>query len=119
MKLIVILSLTSLFFYGCSSYENKDKYEIKVGETVEIYYSTNSCCYYCITNEESLNHVKLIERKTIDNGPEDCEGCSYTAAFIFKAESVGIDTVELKLLGATMDCDSNEIKPEKYIIEIK
>ena len=119
MNRIIFLSLFSLCFYGCGSHKNKDKYEIKVGETVEIYYSTNSCCSYCVSNEKSLKHVKLMGKKTIDNGPKDCAGCNYTAAFIFKGKSVGIDTLELKLLVASMDCDSNDVKPEKYIIEIK
>ena len=117
MNRILAILLISLFIYGCNNYE--DKYEITVGETVEIYYSTNSCCYYCLSNEKDLKHVKLLETKTIDSSPEDCAGCNYTAAFVFKAESVGIDTIELKLMGGTMDCDSNDVKPEKYIVDIK
>ena len=119
MKRILTLSIIILIFYGCNSYKNKDRYEIKVGETVEIYYSTNSCCYYCLSNEKDLNHIKLIERITIGNGPEDCAGCNHTSAFVFKAESPGIDTVELKLLRATVNCDSNNVEAEKYVIEIK
>ena len=42
-----------------------------------------------ILNEVSLKYMKLIERKTIDNGSEDYEGCDYTAAFVFKKESIG------------------------------
>ena len=119
MKRILIISLIGLFLHGCTNHENKDKYEVNVGETVEIYYSTNSCCYYCLSNIQELNHVDLLETKTIDTDPEDCAGCNYTYAFVFKAESVGIDTVELKSLTASMDCDSNNVMPEKYIIEIK
>ncbi len=119
MKRIITLSLISLFFYGCNSYENKANYEIKVGETVEIYYSTNSCCYYCLSSEGDLNHVKLIERKTVDNGSKDCEGCTNTNAFVFIGGSVGKDTVELKLLEAKDDCENNDLETEKYIIEIK
>lgn len=112
---------SSLILQGCKNkvYDNKAKYEIGVNETVEIYYSTNSCCYYCVSNEKELMHIKLIERKLIEAEPNDCIGCSHTSAFVFKGLSKGIDTLELKQVTATMNCDSNEITPVKYIIEIK
>ena len=109
MKQILIILLILLFYYGCNifdnnyNYDNKYKYEINVGETVQIYYSTNSCCYYCITNKHELNHVDILETKTIDTGPEDCAGCNYMYALVFKAESVGIDTV-VQNTGSSAEC---------------
>ena len=108
-----------LNLYGCNSYENKDKYEIKVGQTFEIYYSTNSCCYYCIVNESKLKHLKFIKRRTVDKGPKDCDGCNSTEAFVFRGESLGKEVVEIKRLGATMNCDDKEVNTEKYLVEIK
>ncbi len=119
MNRILFLSLVSFSFYGCNSYKNKDIYEITVGETVEIYYTTNSCCYYCVANEKTLEHVKIVQKKVVDNAPEDCAGCDYTVALIFEGKSVGIDTVELKLITGSNDCDSTDVKPEKYIIKVK
>jgi len=113
--------LLCLILHGCENkvYNNKAKYEINVNETVEIYYTTNSCCYYCVSNEKELMHIKLIERKLIEAEPNDCIGCNHTSAFIFIGQSKGIDTIEVKGLGVTMNCDSNNVPPEKYIIEIK
>lgn len=113
---IIIFSLTII---GCNSYENKDRYEVSINEKVEIYYSTNSCCFYCVSNEKQIKHVKLLESKTMDSSPSDCVGCEYTAAFVFEGKYVGIDTIELKRLGAREDCENNDVKPERYIIEVK
>ena len=119
MNKIIILLLATLFFISCKSYENKNKYTVGVGKVVEIYYSTNSCCYYCFSNEKNLIHSKLLDRKTLDDGPDDCVGCNHTAAFIFKAKSIGIDTIKLKHVTATEDCDSSDVQPEIYVIEVK
>ncbi len=119
MKQVLIISLITILFHGCENYENKDKYVVKVGESVEIYYSSNSCCYYCISNSEELVHVYLKETLTVDTGPEDCAGCNYTYALVFMAESVGVDTIELKSIQASKDCDSSNVIPQKFIIEVR
>jgi hypothetical protein len=115
----IIFVFASLILNSCNNYENTDLYKVHVGETIEIYYSTNSCCYYCLSNEKELKHTKLVERKTIDSGAKDCVGCNYTAAFVLKAESIGVDTVKLKLLDATTGCNNNDIETERHIVEIK
>ena len=119
MNRIFIFILIGLVYSGCSNYENQERYEVKVGETVKIYYSTNSCCYSCIPNNSELKHVRLLEEKTVDPGPSDCAGCDFTAAYIFKAETPGIDTVQLRIVAASMDCNSMDATPNKYIIEVK
>ncbi len=116
---LILIVPALLWLTGCKNYKNNDRYELRINERVEIYYSTNSCCYYCISNENQLKHIKLVENKTIDSGPSDCEGCNYTAAFVFEGKSKGKDTLELKNLVATMNCDSNNVNSEKYIIEVK
>ena len=60
-----------------------------------------------------------MDKKIIDRGPDDCEGCTYTGAFIFKAESIGTDTIKLKHLTATDSCDNNNTSAEIYVIEVK
>lgn len=119
MKKIAFILLVGLSVAGCATYDNKERYELTVNENAEIYYSTNSCCFYCLANEDQLKHVKLVEQKTIDPGPSDCEGCNHTGAFVFVGTSVGVDTIQLKHLTATMNCDSSAIRVENYIIEVK
>jgi hypothetical protein len=119
MNKAILIILVGLALIGCNKYKNKSRYELPVKEKVSIYYTTNSCCYYCISNESKLKHIKLVERKTIDPVASDCEGCDYTAAFVFEGIAIGRDTLELKLLGGRMDCNSNDVQPEKYIIEVK
>jgi hypothetical protein len=118
---IFTIIFLSLIFQGCKNkvYNNKPIYEIGVNETVEIYYSTNSCCRYCILNEKELKHIKLMDDKLIVAEKEGCEGCSHTSAFVFLGTSKGIDTLELKNSAVSLNCDSNNVEPEKYIIEIK
>ena len=118
MKFVVILCL-GLIFISCNSYTNKEKYELKVGETVEIYAATNSCCFYCLINETRYKHLKFVEKKTVDKGNENMEGNTVTTAYVFRAESIGKDTVVLKLLSAVEKCDSNDATPEMYMIEVK
>ena len=118
LRSILIFSFIGLALSSCSSYENQEHYQIYVGETIDIFYSTNSCCYYCVSNLGNLKHVALIEDKTIDNGPENCDGCNSTSAFVFKAVSIGIDTVKLKRVEASTDCEKSDSEPEIYIIEI-
>ncbi len=118
MKYLINLSFICFLFSGCNSYENKSIYKIRKGEQVNIYYSTNSCCYYCLFNNSELKHTQLKDKITIDPGPDDCAGCNYIAAFVFEGTSPGTDTIKLKRLGATMNCDSTDVEQERYIIQV-
>ncbi|MDJ1481038.1 hypothetical protein QNI16_11135 [Cytophagaceae bacterium YF14B1] len=124
---IIYLLLTAS---GCTSkevgYTNSSTYQLHVGQTVEIYYSTSSCCYYCIVNEKSLSHVQFINRKAVEEHkkPEDmskmCVGCPSTFAFVFKAIKPGIDTIRLDRPMALESCDSTYSKDQElYIVEVK
>ena len=119
MNRILLVALFLFIISGCNSYENKEEYTVCIGESFEIYYSTNSCCRYCLANVTELNHVSFVKEKSIDAGPSDCAGCDYTVAYVFKGESPGIDTVELRFLIASMDCDSEEARSEKYVIKVE
>ncbi|MBO9702817.1 MAG: hypothetical protein J7604_21570 [Sporocytophaga sp.] len=114
--LVILLGLT---LGGCNKYTNKEKYVISIGKKLDLYYSTNSCCCYCLSNEKELKHINLLGRKMIDKRPKNCEGCNYIAAFTLQGKSIGVDTIELKLLTATMSCDESEGQIERYIIEVK
>lgn len=119
MKPILYIIFPAFTLFGCNSYKNKEKYEIKVGETVEIYSATNSCCFYCHVSKDQYKHLKFIEGKTVDKGNKMAEGNTVTTAWIFKAESIGKDTVVLRHLYAADECDSSDAVPEMYIIEVK
>jgi hypothetical protein len=122
MRLEYFLSLVLLFLgVGCENYSNKVIYEVTVGDSVDIYYSTNSCCKYCVLSPEKQTKTKLVQNKILDYGEKNCEGCNYIAAYTFRAIAKGVDTVMLQNLGATDDCsiiyDSSKI--EKYVIVVK
>ena len=83
----VLLSLL-----GCSSeHINKEVYDVQVGETIEIYYGANSCCDRC-WNDMDLNHLDFVEVNTIEFD-EDCAGCTNTYSKVYKAVSIGADTI--------------------------
>ena len=119
-KFGVIFFLIILLSISCKEYKNKEIYHLSVGETVEIYYSTNSCCHYCLVNENRLKNLKLIDEKTVDAAPTNCDGCSHTAAFVFETISLGVDTVYLKQMVGGDDCDSSSTEnAERYIVYIE
>lgn len=120
MNKIFLLSCITIIFISCARYENKEYYELEIGETVEIYASTNSCCFYCFPNKNNLTHTKFIELKTVDTGPNDCAGCNWTNSYVIKAKSVGIDTIILEQRVMIDSCSTPfEGQPEKYIINVK
>ncbi|WP_314518663.1 hypothetical protein [Xanthocytophaga agilis] len=89
---------------------------------VEIYYFTNSCCYYCIVNEKSLSHVQFIKSKAVGETEASrmCDGCDHPAAFVFKAIKPGIDTIRLDRPMALESCDSTYSKDQElYVVEVK
>jgi hypothetical protein len=104
--------------YTNNNYTNSHAYHIGLNEQVEIYYSTNSCCYYCIANLDALRHVSFIQSKMYDRGKSDCEGCNYQAAFVFEGKSTGVDTLIIKHHTAGIPCDSLSISTQKYIIHV-
>ncbi len=100
----ILLTIIVLSLFSCEEYENKEKYDVEIGEEFEIYYSTNSCCQVCLVNEEDLKNIKFVEHKMIDPGPEDCMGCNYTASYVFKAMAKGVDTIKIKYTIGGDDC---------------
>jgi|GEM_PF-2522432 len=125
MKNILILLISIIIFCSCNNkldpnnFINKDFYEVKVGETINIYYSTNSCCYYCILNLSEISNVSFIKDTLIINSEEDCQGCNELRAFEFKATKLGLDTIKLNSSTASQDCYSKPSKPMTYIIKVK
>lgn len=121
VNFLAICLLGLMLLLACKELpKNKDKYQVKIGEKVDIFYSTNSCCYYCVSNSVDLKHVKFLENNTIDSGPKDCDGCHFTAAFEFVAISAGRDTICLKHQSGSQNCsDSAGLGQETYVIEVE
>ena len=120
MKNLILTCVITALLISCSNFENKEIYEMNIGDKVEIYASTNSCCFYCFSNQESLEHTEFKEIKRVDNGPSDCEGCNWTDAYVFEAKSTGIDTIILEHRVQIDSCSSSfGREPEKYVIRVK
>lgn len=115
---IVLSFLFGVLIYGCTNYENKERYTISVGEKVEVYYFTNSCCTFEIANFESLDNIQYLEEKSIDTGPNDCSGCESTYAFVFRAISPGVDTLKLKHRVHSKPNDTLNNALNKFIVEV-
>ncbi len=118
MKLFSILFLVLLLYFACNKYENKSHYDLTIGDEVQLYFTTNSCCDYCLSNELSLKHMQLIEKR-IMNRADNCIGCEYNVFFIFKAESRGVDTIKLKRIKNPKNCKGDALATETYSIKIE
>ena len=118
-KIFLLISCVLLLNCSLRTYENQPTYELEVNETVEIYYSTNSCCNYCFTESQNLKHIEYLKEITVDSGPRDCAGCNFTAAFVFKAISPGRDTVRLRFSEASRPCEEVEVPTEEFIVVVK
>ena len=113
MTLIILVS-------SCNNYENKTHYELKIGETFELYLDQNSCCQNCFINESSIKTIKFISDTLVDRGRKNCAGCSSTIAWIFKAINKGTDTIKIQRISMGERCDSIKIRPTStYIITVK
>ncbi|MFM9945176.1 MAG: hypothetical protein ACKVQB_08085 [Bacteroidia bacterium] len=97
LKPRLLCFLSFLIFSSCENfYDNQPSYKIKVGETFKIYIGQNSCCSNIWINEKSINVVKYIDSKIIDNPlNKDCEGCTVRYAWIFKGMKPGTDTIKI------------------------
>ena len=92
---------------------------MQVGDTVEIYYTTNSCCQYCQPNADKLKHLKYLGSKTIVEAKKECAGCSQISELMFVATSEGTDTIKDATIGPLDNCNDTIKGLTEYIIEIK
>src|SRR5690554_3894591 len=118
---LLILSLS--LFQSCKStvdYSNKSSYDLKIGEELNLYFTTNSCCFECVTNLSELKHLSLIDEYFIsDDEQKDCEGCNRQKAFKFIANSVGIDTIRINSFTPNEICNDTTSNSEQYIISVQ
>ncbi len=115
----ILFSAIILLFACKREYINQPEYTLPIGEEVEIYFSTNSCCQYCILNSSDLEAVTYDREITVEPYPDDCAGCSFTGAFVFKAMQPGTDTIYLNVREMSKDCYELDGEPEMYIIHVQ
>lgn len=81
-------------FRNIKVFKNKSAYSINIGDTIEIYHTTNSCCKYCQPNADKLRHLDFIGSKIVIPSKKGCDGCNWTSALMFVAKSQGVDTIK-------------------------
>jgi len=111
-----LLILIGLFFSSCANFENKETYNIKVGETFQIYYSSGSASYFVLENKEKLKNIKLVEHKQLDNFNSKCEGCESHYSFKFIGLTKGEETIAITENVMALE-DAQTTKKYKVIVE--
>jgi len=108
--------------------ENKDTYEIMVGETFTINLGENLSTGYsnCWINKLKAGSISLIRSEHFRKGSYDCNGCGGTTVYTFKGIAEGIDTIIMANLPAIRDQKDCSAYPEdsvridkKFIITVK
>ncbi len=75
-------------------FKNKADYTLNVGDTLNLYFNENTCCNYCLPNQNQLKHLSYFDTKVVvPPAKKECEGCSITVSKMFIATSPGIDTI--------------------------
>ena len=124
-KPIFICIIYSILIISCNTinkeinqkeYKNQKSNILKVGNQLELYAKTNSCCPYLFCHENQLSHTKFDNKEMIML-KEDCAGCTYVSAFKFTATSVGKDTIILKQVQGGVECDMEAVLTEEYYID--
>ena len=97
---------------------NQSKYEVAVGDTVKIYYTTNSCCVYC-SNKHELAKLDFVGENVVKPYPEGCAGCNATSALVFVAKQAGTDTLRGKVRAVSEGCGDLGAEAEEYEVAVK
>ena len=100
-------------------FKNKSTYSMNIGDTIEIYHTTNSCCKYCQPNTDKLQHLDFIGSKNVIPSKKGCEGCNWTSAFMFVAKSKGVDTIKDAIIPPMSICKDTIKGLTNYIVRIK
>ncbi|MCB9252912.1 MAG: hypothetical protein H6605_10625 [Flavobacteriales bacterium] len=121
MKIAFVI-MSFMLYASCTEnhkeYANQSRYKIKIGEELKLYYITNSCCFYCISDSSSIKSLNYKDDVIVDDGPDDCDGCDRTSAFVFLAKQIGVDTIILKSATAGDDCETQSLDRNIYFVQV-
>ncbi|MDG1334178.1 MAG: hypothetical protein P8P74_17730 [Crocinitomicaceae bacterium] len=123
--LVGLIAVLSSALYSCTEtknpddYKNKEVYSVQIDDIVKIYYTTNSCCGYCSPNKDDLNHLEYLGEETVIPYPDDCDGCDRTKALLFKAKSIGSDTILGCVHAQSVDCSDTLNDMQPYVVHVK
>ena len=135
MRISIILFCSGILASSCSQklrsssaveeiveeidYSNQSVYNVSVGDTVQIYFENNSCCYICVPNQGDYKHLLYVGEKTVKTpGDELCMGCSSTFAELFIAKSVGTDTVKIGIYEPVNPCEEGRGKLDLFVVNV-
>jgi hypothetical protein len=113
--------ILTLLLFSCSSnplHLNHAAYKVKPGETIEIYTSTNSCCYYCGPDNQTFRAIRFEKQEVVEKEPRECNGCSHTDAWTFKALRPGTDTIIMRKMPGGQACTDSTATTERYIVKV-
>jgi len=100
------------------AWANKNRYDLTVGDTLRIYYTTNSCCQYC-SNRNALSVLDFVGENMVSPYPEGCAGCNATSAMVFVAKQAGTDTVRGKVRAMSEGCADLGAEAEEYVVIVR
>lgn len=122
--MITILIFLTAYLVSCKKdFSNKASYNIRIGETFELYVSENSCCQNCWVDKTKLNSIELLNQKLVEPRDKDCDGCTSYYSWNFKGTNVGVDTIKIARICGGDNCsdyhaDSSKIQPEIFIVTV-
>jgi len=101
-------------------FKNKPEYTLNVGDTLNLYFNENTCCNYCLPNQDKLKHLNYFDTKVVvPPAKKECEGCSITVSKMFIATSPGIDTIFFKSLKPMQNCSDNVPTKIQCVVRVK
>lgn len=106
MKPMSRVLLPILLVLTACSRENKAFYSIHVGETMDLYLGTNSCCLHCWIDSAQVSHVRWISEEVIETSPLD--GGSGRMIWTFQGMTPGIDTLRIAWIPAGNGCEVDD-----------
>ena len=122
---ISVVAASEAMLLGCGrvapqpdEWVNQSKYEVAVGDSVKIYYTTNSCCVYC-SNKHELATLDFVGENVVTPYPEGCVGCNATSTLVFVARQAGTDTVKGKVRAVSEGCADLGAEAEEYVVTVK
>jgi len=139
MRLILISFCFAFLAVGCSqkmrqtkrpasvepieeiNYTNQETYNVSIGDTVKIYFETNSCCYICVPNQDKYAHLLYIGEKMMRNDENEqglCLGCNTTLAQLFVAKSAGTDTVKIGIYEPANPCEEGRGNLTSFTVNV-